>query len=314
MPLPNFLVIGAGRSGTTSLNHYLKQHPEIYIPDVKSPSHFYCQGLVPPDDPYRYWGTRSYFVPDPRAYKALFDGVRGEKAIGEVSPVYLAAVHVAPRIANRLPHARLVAILRNPVDRVYARYVGRRRDGLEPQTDFAELVRAERRQPLIRDDASGTYLAGGIVSHFLQTYYAHFSQSQIRIYLFDDFQKNNAAVLRDLYEFLEVAPDFDADMTYRHNSSGGMIANPLLRRVWMGSGLLRAMLRPYFPETLRDKTFSLFARRLVAQPLAPELRAELTELYRPEILKLQDMIKRDLARWLVPHREVTRKTVKEKTA
>lgn len=299
MTLPNFLVIGAGRAGTTSVDRYLKQHPDVFIPDVKAPSHFFCHGLERIEDPYLRLVTRNYFVPDPKDYEALFDGVTGETAIGEVSPVYLAALHVAPRIASRLPGVRLVALLRHPVDRVYARFVARRRDGLERRPDFADLVREERRQPLIRDVAFGTYLAAGFCSHFLQSYFDRFPRDRIRIHLFEDFRMDAASVMSDLFEFLEVDPGFVPDTGKLHNQSGGIIGNKLVRNAWTRSALLRAGMRRWVPERARDAVFSAVASNLVALPLDPGLRAELTELYREDIERLQELIDRDLSHWLV---------------
>lgn len=295
--LPNFLVIGAGRAGTTSLGRYLGQHPDVYIPDVKAPSHFFCQDLGRIDDPSLRLVTRNYFVPDPADYEALFDGVRGETAIGEVSPVYLATVEAAARIASRLPDMKLIAMLRNPVDRVYARFVARRRDGLEKRSEFADLVREEREQPLIREVAFGTYLAGGFCSHFLRTYFDRFPRERIRIHLFEDFQRDSAAVMADLFDFLEVDASFVVDTSARHNQSGGMIRNRVVRGVWTGSALLRAALRPYVPAAARDAVFSAVTGDLVPVPLDPGLRAELTELYREEIETLEELLDRDLSDW-----------------
>lgn len=299
MTLPNFLVIGAGRSGTTSLGLYLEQHPEIYVPEVKAPSHFFCQGLERIEDPYIRLVTRNYFVPDADDYEALFDGVRDETAVGEVSPVYLATTQAAPRIASGLPGVRLIAILRNPVDRVYARFVARRRDGLERRSDFAELVREEREQPLILDVAFGTYLAAGFCSHFLQSYFDHFPRERMRIHLYDDFRTDPGAVMTDLFEFLGVDAGFVPDTSERHNQSGGIIDNRLLRQIWTRSALVRSRLRPYVPAHARHAVFSAFTRDLVAQPLDPGLRSELTALYRDDIEKLQELLDRDLAHWLV---------------
>jgi hypothetical protein len=295
--LPNFLVIGAGRSGTTSLDAYLGEHPDVYLPDVKAPSFFFCEGLGRIDDPSLRLVTRNYFVADRRAYEALFDGVTTEKAVGEVSPVYLASVHVAQRIAEAIPDARLIAVIRNPVDRVHARWVARRRDGLE-RRDFAELVREERAGPLVRDDAFGTYLAGGFVAHVLRTYLDRFPRERIRIHLFDDLVRDARAVMADLFAFLGVDPGFVPDTGTRHNASRGTIANPLLRGVWTRTAFARAAVRPFVPQRARDAVFAAFSRNLVASPLDPGLRADLTGLYRDEIGTLQELLDRDLSAWL----------------
>jgi hypothetical protein len=300
VPLPNFLVIGAGRSGTTSLHHYLQEHPDVYLPAMKSPSYFYCRDLAPDPDPMIRYVTQNYFVSDFDEYRALFDNVRHERAVGEVSPAYLATVHAAPRIAEELPGVKLLAILRNPVDRVFARYVGRRRDGLEARPTLAAVIADEVRLPLVRDVAAGTYLAAGCVSHFLQTYVERFPREQLRVYLFEDFQRDAAGLMRDLYAFLDVDPTFVPDTGRRHNSSGGMIRNPALRAVWTRTALLRARVRPYVPDVLRDRVFGLFARDLTPVVLDPQLRRQLTALYRDDIERLAALIERDLSDWLDP--------------
>jgi hypothetical protein len=252
-----------------------------------------------PDPAIRYV-TQNYFVSDPDDYRALFDNVRHETAVGEVSPAYLATVHAAPRIAEELPGVKLVAVMRNPVDRVFARYVGRRRDGLESRRSLAAVVADEGRLPLVRDVAAGTYLAAGCVSHFLQTYLDRFPRHQLRVYLFEDFERDAASVMRDVYAFLGVDPAFVPDTSRRHNSSGGVIRNPALRTVWTRTALLRARARPYVPRAIRDRVFGLFARDLVPLTLEPALRAQLTDLYRGEIEQLAALIERDLSPWLDP--------------
>ncbi len=296
--LPNFLVIGAGRSGTTSLHYYLDQHPDVFVPRVKSPSHFYCRGLRPSDDPRIRLVTRNFFVPDPADYEALFDGAKGRKAIGEVSPVYLASLNVAPRIAARLPGVRLIAILRNPVDRVHARFVARLRDGLERRPDLAQVIRDDLKQPLIREDGSGTYLAAGFCSHILQSYFDRFDRDMIRVHLFDDFRTDPAGVMADIFGFLQVDPSFALDTRARHNASGGLIRNPLLREIWTRSALLRARAQPYLPGRFRRTVSSAIKRDLVAEPLERKLRQELIDIYREEVERLQDMLNRDLSHWL----------------
>ena len=296
--LPNFLVVGAGRSGTTSLHYYLQQHPDVYLPEVKSPSYFYCNRLPPTQDPLHERVNRDYYVRDTAAYEALFNGVRAESAIGEVSPAYLASMQAIEHISERIPGVRIVIILRNPVDRFYARYVARHRDGLELQESVEALLAEERKLPWIRDDAVGTYLSAGFCSHFIEAYMERFPQGQLHLTFFEDLQRNAAEYMRRLYEFLGVCPDFDVNVSERKNVSGGYIRNPLLRAMWTKSASSRLLVRPYVPKRLRDPLFTLITRRTVSRPLESATRLELVDIYRAEIEKLQSMTDRNLAHWM----------------
>lgn len=296
MTLPNFLVIGAGRSGTTSLDRYLRQHPGVFLPEAKAPSFFFCHELGHIDDPSLRLVTRNYFVPRLEDYEALFDRALPSQAVGEVSPVYLASVHAAAAIASRIPAARLIAVIRNPVDRVWARFVARHRDGLETRS-FEQVVRDELEEPLIRDVAFGTYLASGFCSHFLQSYLDRFPRSQIRVCLFDDLSADPGAVMADLFEFLAVDPGVAVDTSVRHNASGGVISNPVARVVWTRTALSRAAVRRHVPARVRDRVFAGFTRNLTPLRLDSGLREELRLLYCDEIEALGQMLDRDLSHW-----------------
>jgi hypothetical protein len=301
MTLPNFLVIGAGRAGTTSVHHYLRQHPDIFIPERKAPSFFYCVANPASGSLERRLSTRSHFVDDPSAYEALFDGCTGERAIGEVSPVYLASTGVAQRVADRLPDVRIIALLRDPIERVHSRYVARRRDGLERRS-FAALVEAERSQPLELDDTAGTYLASGFVSHVLRPYLDLIPPQRVGCYLYDDLRRDPAALVADVLRFLDVDPLVPIDTKVTHNSSGGTIAHPARRALWTRTALARTWLRPYVPQRVRDRAFSVATRTVRTEPIDPTVYAKLAELYRPEVDRLAQMLDRDLSTWCTARR------------
>lgn len=298
MALPNFLVIGAGRSGTTSLHHYLGQHPDIFIPANKAPSYFYCCDTPPSADPYQHLVSRNYFVRDFGEYQALFDGARNERAIGEVSPVYLASTQAASRIAERIPEVKLLAIVRNPVERAYSRFLGRTRDGLEKRTSFAAIIQEEEKAGLLRDDASGTYVASGFVFHFLGSYLERFPRESFCVRVFEDLKSDSEGLVSDLFDFLGVDNSFRPSVERRHNPSAGKIRQPLLRYFWTHSGLLRARLRPFLPLGMRDAFFGMLPIERNDKLMDAELRAELIELFREDVLKLQDWMDRDLSAWL----------------
>lgn len=299
--LPNFLVVGAGRSGTTSLHHYLRQHPQVYLPTVKAPSYFYCHRPGTNEDTLADLISRDYFVCDTAAYEALFDDVSDETAVGEVSPAYLASMRAIGLIADRLPKARIVMILRNPVDRLHARYVARVRDGLEHAPSIEALIARELRQPQDRSEVVGTYLGAGFCSHFVAAYLARFPREQLHIAFFDDLQADAAQFMRRLFEFLQVDPDFQAEVSTRLNASGGYIRNAMLRRLWAGTAGGRATLRPYLPPRMRNEAFRWVTGNLVYQPLGAAARQQLLGIYGGEIESLQALTGRDLSHWRQMH-------------
>jgi hypothetical protein len=212
--------------------------------------------------------------------------------------VYLASTAVAPRVAMALPATRVIAILRNPIDRVYARWVARRRDGLEPFASFEALVEHERGLPLVRADAHATYLAGGMVSHVLRTWYEAFPAEQRLLLWFEDFARDSASSMRTVCQFLGVDASMTIDTTHSHNRSGGRIRNPLVRAAWSASYPLRRTLRPIVPRALRDRAFQLATQKVDRLPLSSQTRAQLCEIYRDEIVSLSQLTGRDLSAWL----------------
>ncbi len=186
MPLPDFLVIGASRSGTTSLHNYLGEHPEIFMCPRKSPNFFASADPIPAREGPVVRQMMSQWVADRRSYEALFSGAPEEAAIGEVSPVYLQSRAAPERIRRECPAARLVAILRDPAERAWAHYMGRKRDGLETRGDFAEVIAAELAEGLPDEVAFGSYLGCSRYGHFLTRYFDLFPREQIRIYPFNN--------------------------------------------------------------------------------------------------------------------------------
>src|SRR3989344_7184694 len=106
MRLPNFLIIGATKAGTTSLHHYLGQHPDIFVAPTKETNFFAQESAL-------CFTGRTVSLPE--EYAAQFAAATTQKAIGESSPAYLAVPLAPERIARMLPHAKLIVILRNPI-------------------------------------------------------------------------------------------------------------------------------------------------------------------------------------------------------
>jgi hypothetical protein len=306
MPLPNFLVLGAAKAGTTSLHQYLRQHPEVYLPRWKELRFFAYDGQPPlyngpGDKTANQWTTTTL-----EAYCAYFAAVTNEKAIGEVSPVYLYSERAPERIQHYIPKAKLIAILRDPIDRAYSHFLHFVRDGREPVLNFVQALAKEDQRVRDNWEWSWHYRRVGLYYHQLCRYFERFDRHQIRIYLYEDFQTDPLGLLQDIFRFLGVDESFTPDTAQRHNVSGiqrdKTLAKALLRVRRHGKVLLEPI-KPFLPALLWRRgaitLWRLYNRNLIKPPLDPEIRTTLVASYREDIIQLQTLIGRDLSRWLV---------------
>ena len=179
--LPNFLVIGAAKSGTTSLYHHLASHPAVFMSPVKETNFFALEGRdIPPGQLSNPERGSSGLVHTLGEYETLFEGVEGESAIGEASPWYLHSEQAPARIHHHIPACRLIAILRHPADRAYSAYLANRRDGIEPLNSFEGALeeQAERQR---RWNWGLEFLHGGYYHRHLSRYHELFPAEQIRV-------------------------------------------------------------------------------------------------------------------------------------
>jgi hypothetical protein len=218
--MPNFLVIGAPKAGTTSLYHYLRQHPQVYMSPVKEPKFFAFEAAKPSSSRRKRDRVRtSHLITDIEEYRVLFAGVSDEKAIGEASPQYLYVSGAAGRIRRYLPEARLMAVLRNPVDRAYSHHLHLVREGFE-RLSFSEALKKEEER--IRDNwpMMWHYKNRGFYHEQLTRYYELFEAEQIRVYLYEDLKEDPVGMMRSIFRFLGVDDAFVPDTSLIHNASG----------------------------------------------------------------------------------------------
>ena len=216
-------------------------------------------------------------------------------AIGEASPVYLVHPTAPGRIKHYIPDVRLMVILRDPAERAYSAYIMRRLYGDGLTMDFRSMIAHRRKQIQQQPVNPGFYYA------HLKRYLDTFDPSQFKILLYEDFKTEPFRVLRSIFRFLGVDDTFSPDLSNRY-MVGGMPKNRacgLLIRIIP----IKAVLRPYVPSALRQRLGSYInslqqQMLLKPPPLTPDVRRELIQLYREDILRLQDLIQRDLSQWL----------------
>ena len=304
MKMPNFLIIGAPRAGTTSLYHYLKRHPQIYMSPVKEPNFFGFGNKHLSSDVLQSMSELKprYSITDIEAYSALFQGVSNEKAIGEASTWYIYARKAPERIHYYIPDVKLIAILRDPVERAYSAYMMNVREGRERFGDFLKTMQDQRKH--ICQNFELDYLSPGFYYAHLKRYFDRFDKSQIKIYFYDDVENNALDLLRDIFRFLDVDDAFIPHISIRYNVSGtpkNKILNFLIRHA--ASFQRKLEYKQLVPDRIKIQPIveyfvNLRGRNLVKPEVPQDVRRELISIYQEDILKLQDLIQRDLSKWL----------------
>lgn len=300
MTLPNFFIIGAAKSGTSSLYMYLKQHPEIFMSPVKEPHFFSFDSesklTKGPGDPI------PNAITDYEAYQALFDGVRGEKVVGEASTSYLYRPEAAQRIHDLLPGAKLIAILRNPAERAFSAYMHVVRDGRETAGSFAEALKLEETRKMENWDPIWHFTSVGLYYEQLARYYNLFKRDQIKVFLYEDLRHHQQTLLEEIFRFLEVKPNFTPDSSVKFNVSGeqkSQVLYKLSKAIFNHPNPVRWLSRHIIPERWRWKVTNwVREKNLKGDQIPQEIKRELITFYRPEVLKLEELIEMDLSQWL----------------
>jgi hypothetical protein len=291
--LPDFLIVGAPRCGTTSLYLHLKQRPEIFLPSVKEP-HFFA-----------FDGEEVHYENNPivwrfEEYEELYRPAREGQVLGDTSPGYLFYHNrVIEAIQKYVPHwqsLKIVIILRDPVERAFSHYSILRREGRETRT-FEEAVRKLKGPGPGKWALEYDYIRVGMyfdqVRHFLDVF------PEVRIYLFDDLERDTKGLFRNLLGFLGLEDVSVSDIKKYHTSQS--VRYPKLSALLKRPNLVSRFFPPlkFVPvETRAGIIGRLLSLNLKKDKMNRETECYLRDLYREDILKLQGLIGRDLSAWL----------------
>lgn len=305
--LPTFLLIGAPRSGTTTVHFALEQHPEVFVSPNKEPN-----SLLFDDAGMPLPGVRKDLIERIRhrsvrtrtEYEALFAGARGQhRAVGEASPAYMHFPAVAARIKTLLPDARLLVILRQPVDQAFSFYTVRQGGSIAEGAEFAKGFVTTLETETADTSGYGLRLAEyGRYHQHLQPFFERFGRDQIRVVLTEDLESDPVAFFAGLFRFLGVDATFRPDLSRRLNESGtarSALVHLALARSQVAKRILRAALPEAATRRLRHLQHRIRSANLKRMHMIPrDLRRDLTErLYGEQIAKLETMLGRDLSAW-----------------
>lgn len=291
--MPDFLIVGAARSGTTSLYENLKNHPQIFMPDNKEPW-FFCFDDTDESriDILKKRGVVTNFS----KYLALFEKASTSQVVGEASTTYLyfyeSTIRNIKRYHPKWKELKIVIILRNPIERAFSHYM------IDMATtdivvQFSEII---KKWQLKEHSEICKYIDYGFYYNQVKAYKDNFNR--VKIYLFEDLESDAANLFINLFNFLDVDTHFVLDTKSKYNFSG-IPKNRFLSRLIYKPNIFKTVAK----VILSDRVRLDIKKKLMKSPSEkPELkdfeRNALKDIYKNDILKLQTLIGRDLSDWL----------------
>ncbi len=298
--LPNFLIVGAAKAGTTTLYNYLQKNPNIFVPEHKEPYFLTGQSLaeINTNGGYYHRGMIDNF----ELYCDLYKNAYLKMMIGDFSTGYLYFYQSSIyNIKKYLGSPKIIIIIRNPVDRAYSNYLHHVKDGNETESfeDAISLIEERKKKNWWW---GYSLLDAGLYYNQVKAYLENFTD--VKIFLFEDLKNNSQFVVDDLCSFLNVS-SFDIENKI-YNKSGVPKKNTktfLYRRLVGSNNFLVKSFLSLIPLSFKNKLREIITEKLLNTNLEKpqmkkETRIELQKYYKEDILKLQDLIKRDLSDWL----------------
>lgn len=292
MTLPNFLIVGVQKAGTTSIYNYLREHPQVYMSLVKETNFLEKDWENLPPEQQNKNGIVTL-----DKYCELFADVKEEIAIGEASPNYLFHYESsAARIKKYVPNAKLIVVLRNPIERAYSDHLMHIRDAIGYRSLSEQIKYSSHKSFILR---KGFYYAP------LSYYFDRFGQEQVKVFFYDDLCDNPQKFMQDIYQYLEVNEQFEPN-TAKKAQVAKIPKNKTINNLLKKNNILRNtatnILKTVMPvetrQRLRKRLIDLNSQHKKQVPMSPEERQQLIELYREDVLQLQDLVRRDLSNWL----------------
>lgn len=307
---PNFFLVGAPKAGTTTLHRHLAGHPSVFVSPIKEPNHF-CSDLHPhaassglndrlPLDIEAYLATetrrplQTAWVESRAHYLRLFEPAAGAPARGECSTSYLYSVAAAAGIAAFDPGARIIALLRDPAARAFSHYLMDRRIGITTRS-FRDEIEREIDDAGACWSTSRLYLALGRYAEQLTRYFRIFPREQILVLLSDELLSAPDIALAQVASLLGVEAFAAASDAARANPAA-LPRFVRLNRI-LHQTRIKRRLRAVLPDSVKRAVRSWYFRGAAEARAAPEDRARIIEMLRPDIERLAGMLGRDLSAW-----------------
>jgi hypothetical protein len=299
MSKPNLFLVGAPKCGTTALYSYLRRHPEVFMSAVKEPQ-FFAVDIFAAQRNVRTLSD----------YLNCFAGANGHKRIGEASTAYLGSGTAAQEINAFSPSAKIIIMLRNPVDVMYAEHSERVFSNMEHIRNFEIAVASSEKRKWHAGAYKGEevfalgYRELSLFAQAVKKYFDVFGRENVHVIVFDDFRNNPASVFAEVLHFLEVGPApqieysvTNANRRARSTAVQDLIRHPPKRMRGIARTILSRRVRSAIGRFVQNLNI-VYAPR---PPMGEQLRTRLQRECRPDIEELSCLLRRDLTHWCGSH-------------
>jgi len=287
----DFICIGPERSGTTWLYQCLKEHPEICVSEPKEVNFF--------NTSQSFWrkdlAGKTNYDKGLEWYMEHFNHCAGEKIVGEFTPAYLHSPEAPERIHVNFPDVKLIAILRNPVERLYSHYMYTKMKGFYELPSFEEVIEKEKK-----------FVEESSYFKHLQNYLKHFPQKNILITIYEDIEKNPEAFIKNILEFVGVNSAFVPPSTKTIINPAGAVAarNKAISmrdrvKSLPGGHLAIEIFKktPFYKKVVDSLATKTGTAKAGYDKIKPETKKKLLEFYKEDINNLERLLSRDLTAW-----------------
>jgi len=288
---PNLLIIGAAKSGTTSLHNYLKQHPDFFMSDHKEP-HFLINNEIGVKRIHKAVTTLS-------DYQEMFEGSSEYKYRGESSVMYLPFPDIAIRNIKKYLNkdVKIIIMLRNPIERAFVGYLHNVRYNTSENLSFEEAIeKSEERYQKINDMTPDTrYLHVGMYYNQVKKYMDEFGKN-VHVVIYDDYVSNINGCIKRVFDFLNVN-NIEIDSSQRHMVGGWIFKNPILRKLMVSENGLKSFAKLLLPNSILRKKIRTIVMRFGTSKtpeLTSKMRKFLEDYYRHDIVNLENLLDKDL--------------------
>jgi len=298
----NTFIVGAPKCGTTSLYTWLKQHPDVFMPEyIKEPGYF-CTDF---HEESKQNNSFDYFAaPTEEKYKELFQDAAGHDIIGEASAMYLHSEVTAENIAEFNPQAKIIIMLRVPVQQMHSFYYQSVKTGMETATSFRQALKLQDKraegQNLPKNRYPSSYQYFDIANYHkqIERFYDSFPESQIKVVLLDDMKKDAEKVYTETLRFLGL--DIPSNKPSLSNANPGkvprsMLINNLIKNPGFGT---KKFVKKLLPEKAKRNVKGFLNTFLVKDGGRPKLdqklRQRLKRQHKENVEITSELIDRDL--------------------